>query len=297
MANLKTIKKRIENISVIEKITNSMKAISTARLSSLKLIKHNANDFYQSSCAVINNLYHIYKDEVGANVHLFNSLYGKQDSNVDGKKTLIIFIAGDKGLCGAYNNNVFKALNKLRQANENSLVLPIGLKAISFANKLEKSYVIENKMSSDLQKISNDDVLLLSYKVLNLVKEGVVGRLKVVSTYNKSILQQEILITDLLPFITQRTGDNSDKDNYVDSDYLNLSNTLDKYLINYFTFSIFDKLVDSLVAEYSARLNAMDGANENSRELKKNLKLEYNRTRQALITKELIEIVSGAEAL
>jgi F-type H+-transporting ATPase subunit gamma len=291
MANLKKIKKRIENISVIEKITNSMKAISTARLSSIKLIKNNANDFYKSSIAVMNNLYHVYKDVSGANINLFNCLYGKDNANL---KTLIIFIAGDKGLCGAYNNNIFKAVNKLIQADENSVVLPIGLKAISFANKLDKSRVIENKMSSDLQKISNDDVLLLSYNLINLVKNGSVTKLKIISTYSKSIFQQEVLITDLLPFITK---EEEDKNNYVDSDYLNLANTIDKYLINYFTFNIFDKLVDSLVSEYYSRLNAMDGANENSRDLQKKLKLEYNRTRQALITKELIEIVSGAEAL
>lgn len=293
MANLKEIKKRIENVGVIEKITNSMKAISTARLSSIKLIKANTADFYKVALDVMHILYNFYKDMTDLRNVLFDALYGKSDIQT----TLIIFITSDKGLCGAYNSNVLRAVNKLSKELGSYLLLPIGLKAIYFTNKLDANLVVKNSTYCDLQRTSQEDILLLSYKILDLVKTSKISKIKIVSTINKSILQQEILITDLLPFVPNMEENNNVNNEYVATDDTNLMNSIEHYLINYFTYVLFDKILNSLLAEYSARLNAMDGANDNSKELKTQLKLQYNRTRQALITKELIEIVSGAEAL
>jgi len=298
MVNLKDIKKRINNIGVIEKITNSMKAISTARLGVIKNLLNNSKDYYQSSAKTFGFMFNLYTNVKMPQSVLYSFLSSHKSKYV---KPLIVFIASDKGLCGGYNVNVFKELKKQILGLSEYYVLPIGIKASSFAKKLPKDNVISLGVSSDIKKFSSDDVAIVSKAIIERINSQSIDGVKIVSTENISILEQKVFVEDAIELLNNLALQSQEKKDeqtpYVATDFKGLENSIECFFNNYLSYLLNKKLTLGFLSEYSARLNAMDGANENCRELQKDLKLQYNRTRQGLITKELIEIISGSESV
>ena len=295
MANLKDIKKRINNVGVIEKITNSMKAISTARLGVIKNLLHNSKDYYTSSANTFGFMFNLYNNIKLQDSILYNFLFTKKQ---DLQNPLIIFIASDKGLCGGYNVNVFKEVKKQLLQYTQACFLPIGNKASYFSKKLSNNKVINLGISSDIKKFSFDDIAILVDAIVEQINANNIDGIKIISTENISVLEQKIVLEDVVELLHKLSLQaNENKNSYVATDFKGLQHNIEYFLTNFLSYVLYKKLTLSFLSEYSARLNAMDGANENCKQLQKDLKLEYNRTRQGLITKELIEIISGSESV
>ncbi len=305
MSNLRDIKKRITNIGVIEKITQSMKAISTSRLSAAKLFRSSNANYFLISEYILETLLDLQRKNNSSNLNFMKNMFiTKKD--VEYKKTLYVIITSDRGLCGSYNNNVFKAFsNEISKLNHsNYLVLPIGSKSLQFTNKLNKDNILDLFISSDPRHNLEEDISKTANYISNLIVNENIDRVQFVYTKSQNIMLQEILVETVFP-ISIKVEKNEDKAKNINeeinknivTDTKNFGYLTEELLKQYISVSIFDKITLSAISEHASRLNAMSGAYDNSKELKKTLNLEYNRTRQSLITKELIEIISGSEAL
>lgn len=303
MSNLRDIKKRITNVGVIEKITQSMKAISTSRLSSAKAFRIANESYFSTSKYVVETLLDLQRSESVSNIQFIKNMFSNKDDS-EYKKTLYIIISSDRGLCGSYNNNVFKSFSKQISEQEASryCVLPIGAKSLQFVNKLKNGSAIDLFVSSNPKQDIEEAMSNATNYICSLIVSCEVDRIQFVYTKSHNIMLQEVIVETVFPIFSIISNDRSKEvkeeiaKNIV-TDTKNFSDLTEELLRAHIAINIFDKITASSISEHASRLNAMSGAYDNSKELKRALNLEYNRTRQGLITKELIEIISGAEAL
>lgn len=303
MSNLRDIKKRITNIGVIEKMTQSMKAISTSRLSAAKIFRASNHSYFSTSKYVVETLLDLQRTENSSNIEFIKNMFSIKEE-VDYKKTLYIIIASDRGLCGSYNNNVFKVFsNNVKNVDVSKYsVIPIGNKSLQFANKLGNGSVLDLFISSDPRQNIEEAMSKATNYICSLVVSGEIDRIKFIYTKSQNIMLQEVLTETVFPVVSNMEQEKPKSitetiSKNIVTDTKNFSDLTEELLRSYIAVAIFDKITESAISEHASRLNAMSGAYDNSKELKRALNLEYNRTRQGLITKELIEIISGAEAL
>ncbi|MDR0483683.1 MAG: ATP synthase F1 subunit gamma [Alphaproteobacteria bacterium] len=302
MSSLRDIKKRIANVSVIEKTAQSMKAISTSRLAAAKSFRSSNDEYLSASKDILETMLSLQKREVASNVEFVKNMFNPKEE-AEYKKTLYIIVSSDRGLCGSYNSNVFKAFSHrvANKANGSYLVLPIGAKSLLFSNKLNKDNVLDLYISSDIKQNINEGIIKATDYISSLIANAEIDRVQFVYTKSVNIMLQEVLVETVFPILQENPKDvdkakESIAKNIVTDDK-NFSDLVYDLLKQYIATNIFDKITHAAVSEHASRLNAMSNAFDNSKELKRLLNLEYNRTRQGLITKELIEIISGAEAL
>jgi F-type H+-transporting ATPase subunit gamma len=210
------------------------------------------------------------------------------------KDVLIVVFASDRGLCGSFNSVIFrKALKYIEDNNikDNVKVLPIGKKALKFFKKREFN-IIDNYSNffSDLSFKSSTN---LSNYIVSEFQNSNYGKIQII--YNKFInnVNQKVTVKQFLPI-----KDYLLKENSVDYIYEPSNSYIgDKLISDYLNVSFYYIVLNSVISEHASRMVAMGKATDNATELLKDLKLVYNRTRQASITKEMLEIVNGAEAL
>jgi F-type H+-transporting ATPase subunit gamma len=303
MATLREIKKRINNIAVIERITQSMKAVATSKLGQVKAIKENNKDFFVASDSIFNNLMSLQQQFSNTNNSLFNKIFtGLVSSNQtesQNQTPLIVIISSDRGLCGAYNSNVFRYANKYIKnlSNTNYKILAIGNKAYAWSLKNYNTNTLKMPISSDFKAITQDDFMAIVINAIGFIKMDQINEVKVIYTSNISMLSQEVKLKNLLPISNTASLEPKAVENKnIVVDELNFTDILEPVLIQYLAYELYQLFIKSAIAEYSSRMNAMDNASENSKELKDKLKLIYNRSRQGIITKELTEIIAGVEA-
>lgn len=191
MSNLRDIKKRINNISIIEKTTQSMRAISASKLAFVKnmlLVNKSYFDASKFSSEILIKLY--YERNI-------DSLYFKGTSI--GKK-VVIFVTADTGLCGAYNSNVLKKVSKEIEQNNEVILVPIGNKAHLFVKKLPKNIeIMSTYLSSDIKKFNLSILSILLKNLLDLFDNKCVSEILLMSSKNIAIMEQEVIHTTLLP--------------------------------------------------------------------------------------------------
>lgn len=307
MPSLRDIKKRINNVGVIEKITQSMKVISTTRLAVAKETRYNNTKYFSTAKVVTKKIFDFYK--TSKNLSTFSSeLFIEKDKYIN---TMIIFIASDRGLCGAYNSNVFRqvATKVLKIGYDYTTLVPIGAKSFAFSNNMGKAQAIKG-LSSNLKDLQDYELPLLAYQITQLVKDKTVDSIQIVYTKSLSVLEQVVLTKLLLPILPKKTAMEAEKvakkhpetpinleNQQINTDVETAGYDIEELFYRYILANLEDKLAHAQVAEHASRLNAMDTANSNSKDLKDSLNLEYNKTRQNVITRELIEIISGAESI
>lgn len=295
MSSLRHIKKRIANISTIEKTTQSMKTISASKLAYANSIVSNNANYFLTSRYVAHILLSLYYDKTHAESLFFG------DVALSERKALII-IGSDTGLCGSYNTNIFRKTLTELSTNKYSLVIPFAKKPSIFVNKLSTIEIFQPNISMDFKNFNFDNLKILISYILNLFMNNKLDGLAVLSSRNITSLEQEVKLYNFLPI------DINDVKAYLDNlsfEYKNnlvtdkeyLSTSIYEIIFDYLFNSIYKVSLDAYVAEQTSRLNAMDQAYNNSKEMKKKIQLEYNKERQSMITTELIEIISGAEAL
>jgi F-type H+-transporting ATPase subunit gamma len=288
MATLRDIKNRIVGVKSTQKITKAMKMIATAKLRGAQQRIVGARPYANKIGEMLSRL--------TADDSLQTNPYFKARTV---KKICAVVITADRGLCGAFNTNIIReASNYIKEElnNESSVsVFTLGKKATEYFSK--RNYNIEGKMVGLFGSLEYQSTLQLYNDLVPKYLNGEVD--KIVLVYNEfvSMIQQRIVKVQLLPvpFISGNKEEKAFTANYIfEPDQLSIFESL---IPKHLKVQIWRALLESNAAELSARMTAMDNATTNAQELIRSLNLTYNKERQAAITKEILEIVSGANAL
>ena len=284
MANLKEIRGRISSISSTMQITRAMKMVSAAKLKKAQDAIVMLRPYSEKLQEIIQN---VNSSSDPDQVSVF-----AQKRNV--KKVLFIAITSNRGLAGAFNSSVVKELNNQFQDNAqyDIEVLTIGKKVYDAVRKGRSVYSNE---SSVYDNLSFDRISNITEGVMSSFKEGKFDEVYLI--YNKFInaATQEVTTEQLLPISMPET-----EENLVETDYIfepNRNEILDNLIPKSIKTQVFKAVLDSVASEHGARMTAMHKATDNAQALKNDLVIFYNKARQAAITNEILEIVSGAEAL
>ncbi|AQW83234.1 ATP synthase F1 subunit gamma [Campylobacter pinnipediorum] len=294
MSNLKDIKRKIKSVQNTQKTTRAMKLVSTAKLRKAEEAARKSRVYALKINEVLSEIaYKINQYTSVANESNFFNI-SKKVEKVD-----IIFVTADKGLCGGFNvqtiKNVKKLVEEYKSQNAKVRLRAVGKKGIEFFNfqgvELLKKHV---GVSSSPTYEKSQEII---QDAINDFVNGETDKVILVHNGYKNMISQEIKITDIAPIEPPKTPD-------VKTDSLmefepedDSSKILDELLKKYFEYNMYFSLVDSLAAEHSARMQAMDNATNNAKERVKQLNLAYNKARQESITTELIEIISGVESM
>ena len=285
MANLKEIRGRISSISSTMQITSAMKMVSAAKLKKAQ------------DAIVMLRPYSEKLQEIIENVGAASDAESISEFAIERevKKVLFIAVTSNRGLAGAFNSSVIKELNTQFSANDNVEVevLTIGKKAF---DALRKNKTVYENHSSLFDNLSFDHVSNMTEKVMSDFKAGKFDKVYVV--YNKFInaATQEVVTEQVLPIAVSAEKASLD----VNVDYIfepGREEILKTLIPKSIKTQIFKAVLDSVASEHGARMTAMHKATDNAEALRNDLKIFYNKARQAAITNEILEIVSGAEAL
>lgn len=283
MPNLRDVKQRIRSVKNTEQMTKAMKLVSASKLRKAQAAIQTARPYAHKMRDVMNHLV------ARCNKDLHPLL-----DNRTGNRVLLVVITADRGLCGAFNSNIVKMTQELIKENtdrEISLFIA-GKKGLDFFRnrpyKIQDKYLGWTKDFEYLKAVEIGDMLA------QLFIENKTDRIYMVYNEFKSIMQQEVIREQLLPIVSEEAGDDQLTDYIFEPDEETI---LEDLLKRYMTTQIYRAFLESSASEHGARMTAMDSASRNAKEMIGQLTLFYNRTRQAHITKELIEIVNGAEAL
>lgn len=295
MANLKDIQRKIKSVSSTQKTTRAMKLVSTAKLRRAEELAKRSRLYAEKMNQVIAEIAgRISCSKVGG---LDNRFF---DSIENPKMVDIVFITADKGLCGGFNIQTIKAVNKLlREYKEKNIKVRlrgIGKKGIEYFNYNEVGMfdtVVD--LSSKPNKERSDEFIETS--IMDF-QEGKIDGLHIVYNGYLNMITQQLHVNQILPI----NSDEFECEEVNNSSAIEVEAQDEEKMLNflvskYVSYNMYYSLIDSVAAEHSARMQAMDTATNNAKEMVKSLNVEFNKARQAAITTELIEIISGVESM
>lgn len=300
MPSLKEVRSRITSVSSTQQITKAMKMVAAAKL-------RKAQDRSTQMRPYAKKLSEILKNIVANSEEATNSEYMEERTPT---KILIVLATSDRGLCGGFNSNAIKAaiaLAKEKYAAQfqagNVSFMCIGKKGRDFF--LKRNYKVDAEYAEIFGKLSFDLVRAAAEKVMLAFKNKEYDVVELVYNEFKNVATQIIQTERFLPISLANSAEPSstsklDLQKGTTSDYIfepDQAEIVAQLLPKTLKIQFYKALLESNASEHGARMSAMDKATENAGELLKELKLTYNRTRQAAITKEILEIVGGAEAL
>ncbi len=297
MPSLKDIKTRINSIKNTQKITRAMKMVAAAKLSRAQESVKAARPYASKMRQVIGNL--VERAEEGSHPLL------EQRELVD--RVLIYVISSDRGLCGGFNANLFRQIEHFiadeELAGEQVAVVTAGRKANNYFRRTKRTS--EEHFADLIEAPGYEEAQVLARHAIQQFTAG--GYDEIYVAYNEfiSAIQYESRVEPILPlsaeaFATEEADEVDESDEPGASEYIfepNEHELLAHTLPAYVEVQFLHALLESYAAEWSARMTAMDSATSNADDMISRLTLEYNRARQAYITKEICEIVSGAESL
>ena len=291
MANLKEIRNRITSVSSTKQITSAMKMVSAAKL-------RRAQDAITQMRPYANKL----KELLG---NLSDSTEDSQDnvyaSQREVKRVLIIPITSNRGLAGAFNANIIKETNRIidtEYSDKEVTVLAIGKKADDFFKKTAyniKGTTLPGKLDQIFDDLTFDRVSKVAQKIMNAFAYNQFDRVIIIYNQFVNAAVQKVNVEQMLPIQPAEKEENSSNSDYIfePSKEFIIEELIPKSL----KLQLFKAILDSHASEHGARMTAMHKATDNATELIGDLKLVYNKARQASITNEILEIVGGAEAL
>lgn len=293
MANLKEIKIKINSVKNTQKTTKAMKLVSSAKLTRTRQLSEQSRSYANKINEVLSDIAtRVSKVQDDGNI-------GRAFIQNENPKTVdIVFVTADKGLCGGFNvatiKTVSKLINEYEAKGAKVRLRAAGKKGVeffSFQGATLEQKAVELSSAPTYEKASN---------YIKLAVEDFKNEFtdKVIIVYNGflNMLTQEIRVKEILPVSLEKveiSETTSMLNIEPDDDDEVLKELTDKYI----DFNMYYALIDSLAAEHSARMQAMEAASKNAKEKVNSLTVEYNKARQAAITTELIEIISGVEAL
>ncbi len=294
MANLKEIKLKIGSVKNTQKTTKAMKLVSSAKLTRTRQLSEQARSYAKKINEVLSEIANrVSKVQDGGNDN-------KAFVPVENPKTVdLVFVTADKGLCGGFNMATIKTVSRLAAEYEaqgakvryrvagrkgvdyfsfQGVELAQKVSDLSSAPDYDRAAEFIDEVVQDFQKGETDKVVLVYNGFLNM-------------------LTQEIRVRDLLPISLEDVEISENESSMLEIEPDDDEEVLEELTAKYIDFNMYYSLIDSLAAEHSARMQAMDAATTNAKERVDSLTVEYNKARQAAITTELIEIISGVESL
>ncbi|MEP1034458.1 ATP synthase F1 subunit gamma [Ekhidna sp.] len=293
MANLKEVKGRIQSVVSTQQITKAMKMVAAAKLRRAQDRIIQMRPYSQKLSEIIQNV-------SAGDADSGDSPYS-EERPID--KVLIVVVSSDRGLCGAFNSSVFKITKALiaekyseSEATGNLEILPIGKKAFEHFSK--RKYQVIGEFSHLIEKLNFADAMEAAEMIMANFIDGKYDRVDIVYNEFKNVATQIVNKEQFLPI--QEIEVEESEENFGGVDYIyepSKEFIFEELVPKSLKIQFYKTLLESNASEHGARMTAMDKATENADELLKELRLTYNRTRQAAITKEILEIVGGAEAL
>ena len=290
MPSLKDLKNRIGSVKSTQKITSAMKMVAAAKLRKAQ------------EQALASRPYTLLMDKVVSKIasktsgNSIDLLTGKTDN----KTHLIVVFSADRGLCGGFNGSITRAVRtevkKLEQEGIQVKLLMVGKKSADALNR-EFGHLFVERIDGNSAKPNYTDAEILAKKIITLFDNNEFGVCKVIFNKFVSAITQEVTYKSLIPAEIQETEDDTNNSNSIYEFEPSEEEILNDLLPRNLSTQLFSSQMESTASELAARMTAMDNATRNAGDMIDNLTLLYNRTRQAVITKELIEIISGAEAL
>ncbi len=286
MASLKSIKKRIVSVKNTRQITKAMKMVSAAKLRRAQESVVAARPYARKLGEVLQSL----AANLEGDLH---PLLEKREA----KKLLLIVITSDRGLCGGFNANLCKTAERFIKENkdmyEQVSLLTVGRKGYEF---LKNRHTIYKNVSNVLAKPNYQTAALLAQDVIEGFQGGEYDQVVLLFNAFRTVMSQDITFQQLLPVVPEENA--VADENQVEYIYEpSLGELLAEILPKNIEVQIFKAMLESVAAEHGARMTAMDSASKNANEMIGKLTLQYNRARQAAITTELMEIISGAESI
>jgi F-type H+-transporting ATPase subunit gamma len=289
MANLKEIRIRIASVNSTMQITSAMKMVSAAKLKRAQDAITRMRPYAEKLQEILSN--------VSATLDGNEGVYSQER---DVKNVLVVAITSNRGLCGGFNNNVIKEIraNVLNQSKGAQIsVLSLGKKAFDVYKKANNHYTGEfgDAPYAIFDQLTFDQSSAIADKIMGAFAAGKFD--KVILVYNKfkNAGTQVVVNEQMLPVVAQNDKASASSVEYIYEP--EKTKILEDLIPRSLRVQLFKALLDSNAAEHAARMTAMHKATDNAGELVKELKLNYNKARQAAITGEILEIVAGAEAL
>ncbi len=293
MPNLKELKNRISSVKSTRKITSAMKMVAASKL-------RRAQDLAESSRVYADSLSFILSSLAGNTKNssdLPEILTGRENSKI----SLLIINSSDRGLCGGFNSNLFRNaknwISDQQEKGKSVKIITVGKKASSFYRKTDLDVIanFDDLNSNDKQLQVSEEI---KNKIMELFENNEIDEVSILFNKFVSVIAQEPTYQSLIPLSNDEADEEvTDTSNAV-FEFEPDKNELLEYLVprNFLT-QIYRSVLESSASEHAARMTSMDNATRNAGDMIDGLTLTYNRTRQAFITKELIEIISGAEAV
>ena len=283
MANLKEIRNRISSVSSTMQITSAMKMVSAAKLKKAQDAITAMRPYADKLTELLQNL----STTLDANN---GSKFAEQR---DIKTVLIVAITSNRGLCGAFNSNIIKQTTHLAKgyANQKVSIMAIGKKG---NDVLGKDYQVISNESSVFDDLTFENVAIIADMLMAQFESGAFDKIELVYNKFKNAATQVVMNETFLPIVSEMQGVNVNQDYIFEPSKAEIVETL---IPKSLKTQLFKAIRDSFASEHGARMTAMHKATDNATELRDQLKLTYNKARQAAITNEILEIVGGAEAL
>ncbi len=294
MATLREIRSRISGVKGTQKITKAMKMVAAAKLRRAQDAIIAARPYARKIKELIQNLADNQKDSENPYINP-----AREVNNI-----AIVVVTSDRGLCGAFNANILRTtLNYIQQYEQDISakrihVISIGKKGYDFL--LKHKYKIDYKHINIFHTLNFGVAKKIMAELTKDYLDGKYDKVEVIYNEFKSVIQQRVVIEQLLPIPPSELIGSQSKIKHVEKNYIfepSLITIFKSLIPKHLNFQMWRILLESNAAEQGARMTAMDNATTNANELIRDLQLIYNKARQASITKELLEIVGGAEAL
>jgi F-type H+-transporting ATPase subunit gamma len=295
VATLREIRRRVTSVKSTQKITKAMKMVAAAKL-------RRAQDALVSTrpyARKMNELLRRLVTKIDLSLH---PLLKEREV----KRLLLVVVSGDRGMCGAFNGNVIKAaIDHLNLHYQHLLKEPDGVRIVAIGKKsadffLKRNYSLYAKYVGIFGSLHFGHARSIVQQLVDQYLKNEYDKVEVIYNEFKSVIQQRIVVEQILPIPPEQIQETKDLHSMAQVDYIyepSISGIIDILLPRHLNFQMWRILLESSTAEEGARMTAMNNATENAKELIRDLTLSYNKERQASITKELLEIVSGAEAL
>ena len=294
MANLKEIKRKIGSVKNTQKTTNAMKLVSSAKLKRTEELAKRSRVYAAKLTELIEE---IAQKMQQSNADGIDNVYFKDVP--DPKKVDIIFITADKGLCGGFNAQTIKRTNQLiaeyKAQDVKVRLRAVGRKGIDYFkfNNVELGNEIIGLSAAPDFKQAAEFISEVAEAYVN----GETDKIILVHNGYVNMITQEIREDQILPVDTSKLELNSVSTSELEVEPDDDDTLLDALVKRYVEYTMYYSLIDSLAAEHAARMQAMDAATTNAKEMVKELTVKYNKARQEAITTELIEIISGMESM
>ena len=297
MPSLKDIKTQINSVGSTRKITSAMKMVAASKLRRSQEKAEAARPYSSRLEEMLASL----ASSAASGEGIIKLLTGTgNDQNY-----VVVPVSADRGLCGGFNSSInketFRLVKSLEDDGKNVQLMPVGKKSRDFFNRVMKDKILDSFADLNVSVNGYDAALQVSNKLQELYFDGKFDKCIIVFNKFKSAISQEVTQQQLIPLDVSDSSKEENADNSAAKaiyDYEPDEETILKDLLpKNVSIQIFKVLLESDAGEHGARMAAMDNATRNAGEMIDSLTLKYNRTRQAFITKELIEIISGAESI